>query len=100
LKGSGVSAYSDFIKLIGDNNFDKNWITVSGAEQLKKGKVNYSIPIFEKGADIKDTSKLIPFAQELQEYMNAYTSNDKPTRENSAVDKHFEAKEDEEDLAF
>lgn len=100
LKGSGVAAYSEFVNLIGDNNFDKNWVTISGAKELKKGKVNYSIPIFEKGPEIKDKSKLIPFAQELQEYMIAYTSNDKPTRENSAVDKYFEANEDEEDLAF
>ena len=41
LKGSGVSSYSDFINDIGDGNFDKNWIEVTEAKELKKGKVKY-----------------------------------------------------------
>lgn len=86
LKGSGVSSYSDFIQYLGDNNFDKNWITVTGAEEKKKGKVKYSTPIFEVGAPIKDKSKLMPFAEELQEYMIEYLNPTKPNRDRSAVD--------------
>ena len=39
-----MSSYSDFINVIGDLNFDKNWIEVTEAKELKKGKVKYSIP--------------------------------------------------------
>ncbi len=97
LKGSGVSAYSDFIQDFGDNNFDKHWVKISGAKELKKGKVTYSVPVFEKGAKIKDKSKLMPFAEELQEYMLEYLNETPPNRERSAVDS-YESEDD--DLAF
>ena len=97
LKGSGVSAYSDFIQDFGDNNFDKHWVKISGAKELKKGKVTYSVPVFEKGAKIKDKSKLMPFAEELQEYMLEYLNETPPNRERSAVDS-YESEDDE--LAF
>ncbi|MEX0939756.1 MAG: hypothetical protein WDZ41_00170, partial [Candidatus Babeliales bacterium] len=99
LKGSGVSAYSDFINDFGDNNFDKHWVKISEAKELKKGKVNYSIPVFEKGQAIKDKSKLKPFAEELGEYMAEYLHGTPPNRDNSAVDK-YEAEKDDDDLAF
>ena len=104
LKGSGVSAYSDFIKEFGDNNFDKNWIKISGAKELKKGKVKYSVPIFEKGQAIKDKSALQPFAEELQEYMIEYLNPTAPNRDNSAVDAYENnlppAEAYEDDLAY
>ena len=94
LKGSAVSSYSDFIKEFGDNNFDKNWVKISGFNELKKGKVNYSIPVFEKGAQIKDKSKLIPFAETLGEYMQEYLHATPSSRENSAVDAYEDEKDD------
>jgi len=99
LKGSGVSSYSDFIKIFGDYNFDKNWITIKGAEENKKGKVNYSVPIFEKGQEIKDRSKLIPFVEELQVYINQYMEDTPLNRDNSEVDK-YSSKEKEGDVPF
>jgi hypothetical protein len=88
LKGSGVSSYSDFIKEFGDYNFDKNWIEISEAEERKKGKVKFSVPVFKKSAEIKDKSKLQPFADVLSEYMLDYLNPTPPSRDNSAVDKY------------
>ena len=97
LKGSGVSSYSDFINDIGDSNFDKNWIEVTEAKELKKGKVNYSIPVFKKSTAIKDRSKLMPFAEELQDYMIDYTSEGSEVVRAKAKDSEIE---EEGDLAF
>jgi hypothetical protein len=94
LKGSGVSSYSDFINDIGDGNFDKNWIEVTEAKELKKGKVKYSIPIFKKSTAIKDKSKLMPFADELQDYMIDYTA------EETEVVRAKQKQEEDDDLAF
>ena len=94
LKGTGVSSYSDFINDIGDGNFDKNWIEVTEAKELKKGKVKYSIPIFKKSTAIKDKSKLMPFADELQDYMIDYTA------EGTEVVRAKQKQEEEDDLAF
>ena len=94
LKGSGVSSYSDFINEIGDLNFDKNWIEVTEAKELKKGKVKYSIPIFKKSTAIKDKSKLMPFAEELQDYMIDYKS------EGTEVVRAKQKQEEDDDLAF
>ena len=94
LKGSGVSSYSDFINEIGDLNFDKNWIEVTEAKELKKGKVKYSIPIFKKSTAIKDKSKLMPFADELQDYMIDYTA------EGTEVVRAKQKQEEDDDLAF
>ena len=94
LKGSGVSSYSDFINDIGDGNFDKNWIEVTEAKELKKGKVNYSIPVFKKSTAIKDRSKLLPFAEELQDYMIDYKS------EGTEVVRAKQKQKEDDDLAF
>ena len=77
LKGSGVKSYSTFVNdvLKGDHNFDKQWIKITGAEEKKKGKVKYSVPVFEISSKIKDKSKLEPFAEELQNYMIEYNSD-------------------------
>lgn len=98
IKGSAVSSYSDFIQEIGDYNFDKNWIAVTGAQDGKKGSIKYSTPIFEKADAIKDPTKIAPFAEMLQSYMLEYNNKDEG-RVASEVDK-YEDKGDEEDLAF
>lgn len=102
LKGSGVSSYSDFINEIGDQNFDKNWINVKEAKKMKKGKIDYSVPVFEKSTAIKDKSKLLPFAEELQEYITDYMNpDDTPNRKRSEVDKYEQQQEEkQDDLAF
>ena len=101
LKGSAVSSYSDFINEHGDYNFDKYWIEVNNAEDRKKGKVKFSVPIFTKGSPITKREDLMPFANTLQEYMLEYTGDKKTVtdRENSEVDK-YESNQEEDDLAF
>lgn len=106
LKGSGVQAYSEFVNdvLGGDYNFDKNWVKITGAKDHTKGRVNYSTPIFEKGSEIKDSSKIAPFAKQLQDYMLSYMSDEEPKRQVSEVDKYLDSKsktdEKEDDLPF
>ncbi|MBS3739503.1 MAG: hypothetical protein KGY51_11015, partial [Psychroflexus sp.] len=61
-----------------------------------------SVPVFEKGAKIKDKSKLMPFAEELSEYMQEYLNPTPPNRERSAVEQ-YEVKDAEtvdDELAF
>lgn len=95
LKGSGVSAYSDFVNnvLNGDQNFDKQWIKITEAKEMKKGKVSYSVPVFEKGKAINDKSKLQPFADTLQDYMVKYTGD----KENVLKSKSNETTSDDKD---
>lgn len=101
IKGSAVSSYSEFIKKFGDYNFDKNWIEVKEALDMKKGKVNYSVPVFSKSTAIKDASAIKPYAEVLQEYMNAYTGKD-TGRVASEVDKYEATSEsdDKDDVPF
>lgn len=99
IKGSAVSAYSDFIKEFGDGNFDQYWIAVSEAKPMKKGKINYTIPVFKKSTAIKDKSKLAPFAKTLGDYINDYNeekSKDIEVKEPEVVN----AENDGDELAF
>lgn len=101
LKGSAVSEYSNFVKEFGDD-FTKSWVKVEKADERKKGSVKYSVPVFEKDKDIKDKSKLQPFANELQEYILEYMNKDDNlvSRDRSEVDKYNNSKLNEEDPPF
>lgn len=101
LKGASVKEYSDFMSKNGDDAiFTKNWIEVADVVDGKKGAVKYTSPKFSLGAKIKDASKIEPFAKELQDYMTDYMSKGTSERVNSAVNKYFETKEEEDDIAF
>ncbi len=100
-KGSAVSNYSDFMK----ENENKNtsfWFSVTKAEDMKKGSVKYSVPVFEVADAIKKPEVLREKATILQEYMTEYVNPISKGRENSEVDKYDTAKEEDavEDLAF
>ena len=95
LKGSGVSSYSEFINNFGDNNFDKNWIEVNEAKEMKKGRVKYSVPVFSKGKEITKREALEPFAEELHNYMVEYFKGDKNVKETPV-----EYEEVEDEVAF
>lgn len=103
LKGAAVSEYSKFIDVNGDNFFTQNWIEVADVVEGKKGSIKYSSPVFKKSTAIKDASKLRPFAENLQEYMNDYM-NPEEKRVGSAVDPYLkrddEQEEELDDLAF
>jgi len=99
LKGAAVSEYSKFIDVNGDNFFTQNWVEVAEVVEGKKGSIKYTSPIFKKSTAIKDASKIRPFADILQAYMNEYMSKGKVV---SAVDKYEEgvSPETDDDLPF
>lgn len=84
LKGSAVREYSEFDKING-NKWQNNWMAVTGARDEKKGRVDYSVPIFEVADPIKDSKKIIPFVEQLQNYMREYFN---PVKNISEVDKY------------
>lgn len=55
LKGSAVFAWGEFMKKNGKLLMNHS-VTVTGAEELKKGKIDYSIPIFELGKEMSKDS--------------------------------------------
>lgn len=89
LKGSAVREYSEFDKLH-SNKWQNNWFAVTDAKEAKKGSVKYTVPVFEVADPIKDASKIIPFVEQLQSYMNDYF---KPAENLSEVDKYEASKE-------
>jgi hypothetical protein len=101
LKGSAVSSYSEFFKENRNNIENDSWVVVASAKDGKKGSVKFSTPEFVLGEKTtkKEEEIISEKAKELQEYMNEYFEPSSP-RENSAVDKYFEATEEEDDLAF
>jgi len=100
-KGAAVSEYSNFIEKHSDKCFTTNWIEIKDVVEGKKGAVKFTSPSFSLGAKIKDASKLQPFAETLQSYMNEYMPKPSGERVGSVVDKYMEDKEDkEDDLAF
>tara|TARA_R110002051_G_C8752039_1_gene500345 strand:- start:2860 stop:3546 length:687 start_codon:yes stop_codon:yes gene_type:complete len=102
LKGAAVSEYSNFIEKVSDSVFDKNWIEVKDVVEGKKGAVKYTSPVFNLSTNIKDKSKLQPFAETLQSYIEEYTNKPSGERIGSVVDKYMEDKSEpeEDDLAF
>lgn len=100
LKGAAVSEYSKFIKENGDNFFTQNWVEITDVIDGKKGSIKFSSPVFKKSTPIKDASKIKPFAETLQSYMNDYMPKASGERVNSTVDAYNESKEIEDDLPF
>lgn len=93
IKGSAVREYSEFDKL-NSNKWQKNWFAVTGAKDMQKGKVKYSVPVFEVANEIKDPSKILPHVELLQDYMRNYFN---PAENLSAVDAHESKQESEVD---
>jgi len=76
LKGSAVREYSEFVKTFNEQSFNKNWVEVAEAKDMKKGAVKYSVPVFKSSTAIKDKSKILPYAQQLTDYMLEYMNKD------------------------
>ena len=95
LKGAAVSEYSKFIDVNGDNFFTQNWVEVAEVVEGKKGSITYSSPIFKKSTSIKDASKIRPFAEILQAYMNEYMGKGTSDKVGSAVDEYDSEKSDD-----
>lgn len=75
MKGAVVKAYSDFYS---DNHhlLDNQWIEIKDFEEHKKGRVEYSIPVFTIGETITRATdkKAMEVARTMQNYIDSYTS--------------------------
>ena len=83
LKGAAVKSYSDFYN---DNNrlLDNQFIEVNEFSLEKKGKVEYTVPIFSAGGFISNEvdSLANKSAKELQDYVNRYNKKEEVEEEN------------------
>jgi len=77
IKGSVVSAYSDFTKE-NSNKFETNWIEILSFRELKKGATKYSVPEFTLGKTFtkKEDDNIVEVAKVLQAYMDTYIAKD------------------------
>jgi len=80
LKGSAVKEWGDFTQKTRSRLTDE-WVEVTGANALKKGKINYSTPIFKFNTSLnEEEGKLADAAYDtLESYMARYKgSNNTP----------------------
>ncbi len=73
LKGSGVQSWGDFTQKTRSRLSDE-WITVNKAQEMKKGSIKYSVPVFEFNSSLSDTEAKIADEQFdiLKEYLEGY----------------------------
>lgn len=94
-KGAVVSKWSDFTAKGAWKRLKDEWVTISESEQLQKGKVKYSVPIFkfDKSLSTKEFDMVTPLAEELVEYMGDYTAKKVEATDPETIEK-------EDDLDF
>lgn len=87
-KGACVSKWSDFTAKGAWKRLKDEWVTISESEQLQKGKVKYSVPVFrfDKSLSSKEVEMVTPFAEELVEYMSGYMAKDVEVNEPETVE--------------
>lgn len=87
-KGACVSKWSDFTAKGAWKRLKDEWVTISESEQLQKGKVKYSVPIFkfDKSLSAKEVEMVTPLAEELVDYMSGYMANQVEVNEPETVD--------------
>jgi hypothetical protein len=92
LKGSAVSAYSDFMNE-NSNKVEGQWIVIASAKDMKKGATKYSTPVFEIGEHFTsdEMSKADDAYKVIVSYYDGYTGKDEPTPE---------PEQDSEELVF
>lgn len=84
LKGSAVSAYSDFMNEH-SNKVEGQWIVVSGAKDMKKGATKYSTPVFEIGERFTP-DKMTLADSKYKEIVNYYDNYTAPVAEDTTND--------------
>jgi len=97
LKGSAAGAWMDFIKN-DKKRVPLEWITVKDAEERKKGKVTYSVPVFEfkRLANAEESASADVAYDEIDEHLNGISKRKEEAREEDnepkgAVDKYHDA---------
>jgi len=87
IKGSGVQSWGDFTQKTRSRLSDE-WIEVANAIELKKGKVNYSIPEFKFATSLNDSqSKMADDAyNKLKSYIDGYLSKQIEVKDEEVID--------------
>ena len=78
LKGSAVQVWNDFTQKT-RAKLPNEWVTVSGADERKKGSIKYSVPVFEfeKALTAKDEKTADAAYETLSGYLKSYTEKEK-----------------------
>lgn len=86
IKGSGVQSWGDFTQKTRSRLSDE-WIEVANAIELKKGKVEYSIPEFKFATSLNDSqSKMADECyNKLKSYMDGYLSKQMEVNDEEVV---------------
>jgi hypothetical protein len=92
LKGSAVQEWGEATNK-GRSRLADEWVTVSGADDRKKGKVNYSVPVFKFDHSLNEIEGKL--ADESYEKLEASLSKKHETTK-ADVDDDFSTLEDEE----
>jgi hypothetical protein len=95
LKGSAVSAYSDFMKE-NSNKIEGAWMVVASAKDMKKGATKYSTPVFEIGE--RFTADEMKLADESYQIIATYYEGYSSEKLEAKTDEAEDYKEDEEVL--
>ncbi len=104
LKGSAVGEWSEFTKKSKARLADE-WVSVTGAEQRKKGNINYTVPVFkyDQSLDQESASKADKVYAELDMYMKAYLQADQEDKIVDAIKNEYNPEyreEEDSDLPF
>lgn len=95
LKGAAVQEWGEAFNK-GRSRMADEWITVSGADDRKKGSVKYSVPIF--AFDKSLSSKENDLADSAYDKLEASLSNRETRKSESVEDDDFESSNDEVDF--
>lgn len=100
LKGSAVSSYSSFME-DNQNNIEHNWLEIREAKELKKGKVEYSVPVFTLGEKYSrsENKRADDAYNSISDYYDEYSSPDSSISDNSSKKSDID-EEEEDDLPF
>jgi hypothetical protein len=72
LKGSAVKEWGEAFNK-GRSRLADEWVTISEANEMKKGKVNYSVPVFKFDHSLNDAENKL--ADEVYERLDSLLSN-------------------------
>lgn len=99
LKGSCVREWSEFTAKGAYKRLKDEWVTITKAKDQKKGRVNYSTPVFKFDSSLNDDEfeMVSEHAQVFSDYMNNYLA--KPIN-NIQVNEPEELEADPDDLEF
>ena len=84
IKGSAVQAYGDFTAKGAYKRLRDEWVTIAEAQDLKKGRVSYSVPVFKFDVSLSDKEfELVSqtaekFSAYIEDYLSPKVSQESP----------------------